>query len=117
VAATAVVRAAVRIGTDALILFGAVLIAEDGVIWVGDRTVVMENAPRDVAEYLCRTQNSCLERPQLRVGADRIARNPRLRKRGPGRLVRYNVPSDVDCLPGAVADLDGNRESYGDLPG
>jgi carbonic anhydrase/acetyltransferase-like protein (isoleucine patch superfamily) len=51
-AATAVVRAAVRIGTDALILFGAVLIAEDGVIWVGDRTVVMENAPREVAEYL-----------------------------------------------------------------
>ena len=46
------VRAAVRIGTDALILFGAVLIAEDGVIWVGDRTVVMENAPREVAEYL-----------------------------------------------------------------
>ena len=36
---------------------------------------------------------------------------------GPGRLVRYNDPSDVDCLPGAVADLDGNRESYGDLPG
>ena len=65
----------------------------------------------------CRTQNSCLERPQLRVGADRIARNPRLRKRGPGRLVRYNDPSDVDCLPEAVADLDGNRESCGDLPG
>jgi hypothetical protein len=52
VAATAVVRAAVRIGTDARILFGAVLIAEDGVIRVGDRTVVMENAPREVAEYL-----------------------------------------------------------------
>jgi serine acetyltransferase len=52
VAATAVVRAAVRIGADARILFGAVLIAEDGVIRVGDRTVVMENAPREVAEYL-----------------------------------------------------------------
>ena len=34
---------AVRIGADARILFGAVLIAEDGVIRVGDRTVVMEN--------------------------------------------------------------------------
>jgi hypothetical protein len=31
---------------------GAVLIAEDGVIRVGDRTVVMENAPREVAEYV-----------------------------------------------------------------
>jgi hypothetical protein len=29
-----------------------VLIAEDGVIRVGDRTVVMENAPREVAGYL-----------------------------------------------------------------
>lgn len=52
VAATAVVRAAGRMGADARILFGAVLIAEDGVIRVGDRTVVMENAPREVAEYL-----------------------------------------------------------------
>ena len=46
------VRAAVRIGTDARILFGAVLIAEDGVIRFGDRTVVMENAPREAAGYL-----------------------------------------------------------------
>jgi carbonic anhydrase/acetyltransferase-like protein (isoleucine patch superfamily) len=52
VAATAVVRAAIRIGTDVRILFGAVLIAEDDVIPVGDRTVVMENAPREVADYL-----------------------------------------------------------------
>ena len=110
------VRAAGRMGADARILFGAVLIADDGVIRVGDRTVVMENAPREVAEYLA-ARSSCLERPQLRVGADRIARNPRLRKRGPGRLVRYNDSSDVDCRPEAVADLDGNRESCGDLPG
>jgi carbonic anhydrase/acetyltransferase-like protein (isoleucine patch superfamily) len=52
VAATAVVRAAVSIGTDARILFGAMLIAEDGVIRIGDRTMVMENAPREVAEYV-----------------------------------------------------------------
>jgi hypothetical protein len=28
------------------------LIAEDGVIRIGDRTMVMENAPREVAEYV-----------------------------------------------------------------
>src|ERR1700753_2689366 len=36
---------------------------------------------------------------------------------GAGRLVRYSEPSGADCLPGAVADVDSNRESYGDLPG
>ena len=45
-------RRVVRIGTDARILFGAVLIAGDGVVGVGGRTVVMESAPREVAEYL-----------------------------------------------------------------
>src|SRR4029077_14569156 len=44
VAPTAVVCGAVRIGAGARILFGAVLTAEDGEIFVGDRTVVMENA-------------------------------------------------------------------------
>lgn len=33
-------------------MFGAVLIAEGGVIRVGGRTVVMENAQREVAGYL-----------------------------------------------------------------
>ena len=111
------VRAAVRIGTDALILFGAVLIAEDGVIWVGDRTVVMENAPREVAEYLAAHRIHAWNGHNY---AWELTESPGIRdsvERGPGRLVRYNVPSDVDCLPGAVADLDGNRESYGDLPG
>lgn len=111
------VRAAVRIGTDALILFGAVLIAEDGVIWVGDRTVVTENAPRDVAEYLAAHRIHPWNGHNY---AWELTESPGVRdsvKRGPGRLVRCNVPSDVDCLPGAVADLDGNRESYGDLPG
>jgi hypothetical protein len=95
-------------------MIGAVLIAEDGVIRVGDRTVVMENTPREATEYLAARG---LDRPQLRVGADRIARYPGLRRRGPGRLVRYNDPSDADCLPEAVADLDDNREPCGDLPG
>jgi hypothetical protein len=117
VAATAVVRAAVRIGTDALILFGAVLIAEDGVIWVGDRTVVMENAPREVAEYLAAHRIHAWNGHNY---AWELTESPGIRdsgERGPGRLVRCSDPSDVDCLPGAVADLDGNRESYGDLPG
>jgi carbonic anhydrase/acetyltransferase-like protein (isoleucine patch superfamily) len=52
VAAIALVRAAVSIGTDARILFGAMLIADDGVIRSCDRTMVMENAPREVAEYV-----------------------------------------------------------------
>ena len=94
------VRAAVRIGTDALILFGAVLIAEDGVIWVGDRTVVIENAPRDVAEYLAAHRIHAWNGHNY---AWELTESPGIRdsvERGPGRLVRYNVPSDLDCLPG-----------------
>jgi hypothetical protein len=60
VAPTVVVCAAVRIGADARILFGAVLTAEDGQIRDGDHTVVMENAPREVAGYLAaRRINAC----------------------------------------------------------
>ena len=44
VAPTAVLCGAVRVGPQALILFGAVLTAEDGKISVGARSVVMENA-------------------------------------------------------------------------
>jgi carbonic anhydrase/acetyltransferase-like protein (isoleucine patch superfamily) len=44
VAPTAVVCGDVRVGPDARILFGAVLTAEDGVVEVGGRCVVMENA-------------------------------------------------------------------------
>jgi carbonic anhydrase/acetyltransferase-like protein (isoleucine patch superfamily) len=44
VAPTAVLSGDVRVGPDARILFGAVLTAEDGVIEVGARCVVMENA-------------------------------------------------------------------------
>jgi gamma-carbonic anhydrase len=62
VASIAVVCAGVRVGADAGMPFGAVFTAEDGVIGVGDRTVVMENAE-------------------------------------------------------AVADVDGDRECCGDLPG
>lgn len=81
---------------------------------MNDRTVVMENTPREVAEHLAARS---LERPQLRVRADRIARYPGLRRPGPGRLACYNDPSVADRLPEAVADLAGNRESCGDLPG
>ena len=44
VAPTAVLCGDVRVGPDARILFGAVLTAEDGVVEVGARCVVMENA-------------------------------------------------------------------------
>ena len=44
VAPTAVLSGDVRVGPDARILFGAVLTAEDGVIEVGARCVVMESA-------------------------------------------------------------------------
>ena len=111
------VRAAVRIGTDALILFGAVLIAEDGVIWVGDRTVVMENAPREVAEYLAAHRIHAWNGHNY---AWELTESPGIRDSGSAvrvGLVHCNDRSDVDCLPEAVADLDDNREPYGDLPG
>ncbi len=44
VAPTAVLCGDVRVGAGARILFGAVLTAEDGVVEVGERCVVMENA-------------------------------------------------------------------------
>ena len=86
-------------------------------IRVGDRTVVMENGPREVAGYRAAHRIHGWNGHNY---ARELTESPGIRdsvERGPGRLVRYNVPSDVDCLPGAVADLDGNRESYGDLPG
>jgi hypothetical protein len=117
VAPTAVVCAAVRVGADARILFGAVLTAEDGVIRVGDRTVVMENAPREVAEYLAARRINAWNGHNY---AWELTESPGIRDSGSAvrvGLVRYNDPSDVDCLAEAVADLDGNRESWGDLPG
>jgi carbonic anhydrase/acetyltransferase-like protein (isoleucine patch superfamily) len=44
VAPTAVLCGDVHVGTDARVLFGAVLTAEDGQVEIGARTVVMENA-------------------------------------------------------------------------
>jgi hypothetical protein len=106
----------IRIGTDARVRFGAVLIAEDGVIRVGDRTVVMENAPREVAGYLAAHRIHAWNGHNY---AWELTESPGIRDSGsgPGRLVRYSDPSDVDCLPEAVAELDSNRESCGDLPG
>src|SRR5579872_5219514 len=117
VAPTAVVCAAVRIGADARILFGAVLTAEDGVIGVGDRTVVMENAPREVAEYLAARRINAWNGDNY---ARELTESPGIRDSGSAiraGLVGYSDPADVDCLLEAVADLDGNRESFGDLPG
>ena len=44
VAPTAVLCGDVRVGADSRILFGAVLTAETGTIYVGERCIVMENA-------------------------------------------------------------------------
>jgi carbonic anhydrase/acetyltransferase-like protein (isoleucine patch superfamily) len=44
VAPTAVLCGDVRVGPQARVLFGAVLSAEDGLVEVGARCVVMENA-------------------------------------------------------------------------
>jgi hypothetical protein len=99
------------------ILLGAELTAEDAVILVGDRTVVMESAPREVAEYLAARRINARNSDNY---AWELTESPGIRdsgRRGPGRLARYNDPADVDCRPEAVADLDGNRESFGDLPG
>jgi hypothetical protein len=117
VAPTAVVCAAVRIGADAGILIGAVLTAEDGVIGVGDRTVVMENAPREVAGYAAARRIDAWSGHNY---AWELTESPGIRDSGSAvrvGLVHCNDRSDVDCLPEAVADLDGDREFCGDLPG
>ena len=44
VAPTAVVCGDVEIGDECRVMFGAVLVAEDAAVRVGDRTVIMENA-------------------------------------------------------------------------
>jgi len=51
------VCAAVRIAADARILFDAVLTAKMARCGVGDRTVVMGNAPREVAEFGWRAED------------------------------------------------------------
>jgi selenocysteine lyase/cysteine desulfurase len=75
------------------------------------------DVPREVAEYLAARginawngHNDAWELPE----------SPGIRDSGSAvrvGLVHYNDASDADCLPEAVADLDGNRESSGDLPG
>ncbi len=96
---------------------GAVLTAEDGEIGVGDRTVVMKNAPRDVAEYLAARRINAWSGHNY---AWELTESPGIRDSGGAvrvGLVRCNDRSDVDRLPEAVADLDGNRESCGEVPG
>jgi selenocysteine lyase/cysteine desulfurase len=117
VAPAVVVCAAVRIGADARMLFGAVLTAEDGEIRVGDRTVVMENTPREVA--------GCLAARRVNAWSGRnyaweLTESPGIRGSGSAvrvGLVHCNDRSDVDCRPEAVADLERNCECCGDLPG
>jgi gamma-carbonic anhydrase len=63
VAPAVMVCAAVRFGADARIPFGAVLTAEDGEMRVGDRAVVMENAPREVVADLDGDREFCGDLP------------------------------------------------------
>jgi len=117
VAPAAVVCAAVRIGADDRILFGAVFAAEDGEIRVGDRTVVTGNAPREVAEFLAARRIDAWSGHN-----DGWELTGSLGIRGSGSagrvgLVRCSDRSDADCVPEAVADLDGDRECCGGLPG
>jgi hypothetical protein len=117
VAPTAVVGAAVRIGADARILSGAVLTAEDGETRVGDRTVVMGDAPREVAGYLAARRINAWSGHDY---ARELTESPGIRDSGSAvraGLVHCNDRSDVGCRPEAVADFDGNRECCGDLPG
>jgi hypothetical protein len=117
VAPSGVVCAAVRIGADARILFGAVLTAEDGEIRAGDRTVVTGNAPREAAGYLAARRINAWSSHDY---ARELTQSPRIRDSGSAvraDLVHCNDRSDVDCRPEAVADLDANRECCGDLPG
>ena len=117
VAPTAVECAAVRIRSDARVLFGAVLTSEAGVIGVGHRAEVMENAPREVAGYLAARRINVWSGHGY---AWELTESPGIFDSGGAvraGLVHCIDRSDVDCLPEAVADLDGNRECCGDLPG
>jgi hypothetical protein len=114
---TAVVCAAVRIGADDRFLFGAVLAAEDGEIRVGDHTVVMVNAPREVAELLAARRVNAWSGHSY---AWELTGSLGIRDSGSAvraGSVRCSDRSDADCLPEAVADLGGSRECCGDLPG
>jgi hypothetical protein len=117
VAPTAVVCAAVRIGADDRFLFDAVFAAEDGEIRVGDRTVVMGNAPREVAEFFAARRINAWSGHNYAwelTGSLGIRGSGSALRAG---LVRCSDRSGADCLPEAIADLDGDRECCGDLPG
>jgi hypothetical protein len=115
-APTAAVRTAVRVGANGRFLFGAVLAAEDGEIRVGDRVVVMGSAPREIAGFLAIRRINAWSGHSY---AWELTGSPGRDSGGAVRAgsVRCSDRSDADCLPEAVADLDGNRESCGDLPG
>jgi carbonic anhydrase/acetyltransferase-like protein (isoleucine patch superfamily) len=75
VAPTAVLCGDVRVGADARILFGAVLTAEDGVVEVGARCVVMENAlVRGRARHPARLADDVLVGPHAHVNGAEIGR-------------------------------------------
>ena len=114
---TAVVCAAVRVGADGRFLFGAAHAAEDGEIRVGDRAVVMGSASREVAGFLAARRINAWSGHSY---AWELTGSPGIRGSGSAvraGSVRCSDRSDADCLPEAVADPGGDRESYGELPG
>jgi carbonic anhydrase/acetyltransferase-like protein (isoleucine patch superfamily) len=73
VAPTAVLCGAVTVGPGARVLFGAVLTAEDGEVWVGANTVVMENALiRGRAGHPAMVGDDVMVGPQAHINGARI---------------------------------------------
>jgi carbonic anhydrase/acetyltransferase-like protein (isoleucine patch superfamily) len=73
VAPTAVLCGDVRVGAGARVLFGAVVTAEDGVVEVGERCVVMENAlVRGRARHATRLGADVLVGPHAHVNGAQL---------------------------------------------
>jgi carbonic anhydrase/acetyltransferase-like protein (isoleucine patch superfamily) len=94
VAPTAVLCGDVRVRAGARILFGAVLTAEDGVVEIGERSIVMENA-------LVRGRS----RHAVRIGDDVLV--------GPGAHVNGAVIEDGCFLATGVSLFPGARIGAG----
>ena len=73
VAPTAVLCGDVRVGPEARVLFGAVLSAEDGVVEIGERCVVMENAlVRGRGDHPTRLGDDVLVGPHAHVNGSEV---------------------------------------------
>ena len=76
VAPTATVCGDVRIGAEARVLFGAVVVAEGGPVTIGARTIVMENAViRGTPRYPARIGDSVLVGPRAYLSGCTVERD------------------------------------------